>query len=436
MHDADKCAEPMKPQHQPLLKSKVLYGSQAGLLSGLMIAGSLLLILNIQLTAPAMAQAQMAQAQIAQQNQQPPKRRTLFDMLFGDSDRRRQPETVQPRMQQPAQRKNVPVKKKPVISKPKPAAGPSVVTPAQPAQPEILPKNANAKTVLVIGDFIASGVADGLNETFAQMPDLQIVNRTNGSSGFVRQDYYSWSKELPAILAEQKPAVIVIMIGANDRQSLSQKSTNIAPDTAEWKTLYQTRIDGFLAVTAKSGIPVVWMGQPPYQSSVLTQTMLSLNAIYKSAAEKSGFMPDSTIPNASFVDVWDGFVDDKGAFTQTGVDVNGQTVRLRGNDGITITAAGKRKLAFYAEKPLRQILKLSSPEVPESTLDAKSNEPMAVPVHKEITRIGPMKLSDLDQSSDEILLGDTATAAKPAPIRTGNQLIPYGRADDFRWPRP
>ncbi len=51
-----------------------------------------------------------------------------------------------------------------------------------------------------------------------------------------------------------------------------------------------------------------------------------------------------------FVDIWDGFVDEGGEFVITGSDINGQPVRLRGQDGVSFTAAGKRKLAFYAEK--------------------------------------------------------------------------------------
>lgn len=383
--------------------------------------------LSVSLSMPETAQAQEATIQLAQQQPVQQKRRTLFDMLFGNS--REQPpqqNTVRPPVQQQQQRRTTaPVKKKPVITKPK-----SVIVTPPPAP--VVTKNADAAKILVIGDFIAGGLAEGLTETFAESTDLQIINRSNGSSGFVRQDYYNWSKELPAILAEQKPAVIVMMIGANDRQTLTQKSISLAPDTDEWKKLYQARVDEFLQVTARSGIPVIWVGQLPYQSAALSQTMLSLNTIYKQAAEQTP-AKDGT-EKAFFVDVWDGFVDDKGGFTQTGVDVSGQTVRLRGNDGINLTAAGKLKLAFYAEKPLRQLLKPSPAEIPASEL--KSNEPMAAPVQKAITRIGPMKLNDLDQSGDDVLLGDTTSAAKTSATRAENKPAPLGRADNFHWPRP
>ena len=71
--------------------------------------------------------------------------------------------------------------------------------------------------------------------------------------------------------------------------------------------------------------------------------MLAFNDIYRTAAESAG---------GEFVDIWDGFVDENGAFVDNGPDMNGQPVRLRGADGINLSKAGKRKIAFYAEKPL------------------------------------------------------------------------------------
>ena len=75
--------------------------------------------------------------------------------------------------------------------------------------------------------------------------------------------------------------------------------------------------------------------------------MLAFNDIYRKAAEGAG---------AEFVDIWDGFVDENGAYVSTGPDINGQPVRLRAGDGINLSKAGKRKVAFYAEKPLNKLL--------------------------------------------------------------------------------
>lgn len=53
--------------------------------------------------------------------------------------------------------------------------------------------------------------------------------------------------------------------------------------------------------------------------------------------------------------MWDGFVDEGGKFVITGYDMNGQQARLREADGIGMTQAGKRKLAFTSRNSCADI---------------------------------------------------------------------------------
>ena len=101
-----------------------------------------------------------------------------------------------------------PKKKKPVVRKP-----------AEPQVP-VVEKTTDARTILVIGDFIASGLAEGLNEVFANNPAIRVVDKARGSSGFVRDDVYNWPQEIAGVLATEKPAAVIIMMGSNDRQQM------------------------------------------------------------------------------------------------------------------------------------------------------------------------------------------------------------------------
>ena len=92
----------------------------------------------------------------------------------------------------------------------------------------------------------------------------------------------------------------------------------------------------------QEGAARLWVGMPAFKSaSKISSDMLAFNDIYRRVAESA---------SGEFVDVWDGFVDENGAFVSTGPDINGQPVRLRTSDGINLTKAGKRKLAFYTRK--------------------------------------------------------------------------------------
>lgn len=341
--------------------------------------------------------------------------RTIFDLLFG-------PKQAQPQRQyeRPKQQRTRPAKPKRTPKTAKPATRAiSAPTP----QPEInfVEKKPDAKKVLVVGDFIGNGLAEGLDIAFASDPDLRIVSRINGSSGFVRDDHFDWPANIGTILDEEKPDAVVIMIGANDRQAITTKGQIFAARSPEWTTEYQSRLSSFTKQITDKNYPLIWVGQPPFRPRGMAQDMLALNEIYRTTSERAG---------GKFVDVWDGFVDEEGNFTQTGFDINGQTARLRNNDGINTTTAGKRKLAFYAEKPLKALF--SDNRDKEQLLPTAGEQDRSKPVD----RIAPVSLRDIDRDSSGVLLGGTLTSRKIDEEKAVKEQknVP-GRADDFSWPR-
>ncbi len=316
-----------------------------------------------------------------------------------------------------------------------PATGPAPATVETPVPAKL----ADAKTVLVVGDFMASGLAEGLDAAFIDSPGVRIIDKADGSSGFVRDDHRNWPATIGGLIEAEKPSVIVIMAGANDRQSFAgiQSEAKGKPLLSEeWSKEYQARLSAFLAAVKKSGQPVVWVGQPAFKTKSMTNDVLAFNELYRNATEKA---------EGTFVDVWDGFVDQSGSFTLTGFDMSGQTARLRNNDGIGLTRAGKRKLAFYVEKPLRQLLgTATAPDIaaikPGAPVQALPEIPSG-PV--KVDRLAPISLNDPELDGGTDLLG-----ASPHPVPTGEKsardllinqgIAPAsqpGRADDFSWPK-
>ncbi|MFS2324371.1 DUF459 domain-containing protein [Brucella sp. H1_1004] len=341
--------------------------------------------------------------------------RTIFDMLFGPKQTQPQPQYEQPKPQRtrPAKPKRAPKAVTPAAR----------AVPATPPQPEInfVEKKPDAKKILVVGDFIGNGLAEGLDVAFAADSDLRIVSRINGSSGFVRDDHFDWPANIGKILDEEKPAAVVVMIGSNDRQAITINGQSLAARSPEWTAEYQNRVSKFLREITDKNYPLIWVGQPPFRPRGMSQDMLALNEIYRTTSEKAG---------AKFVDVWDGFIDEEGNFSQTGFDINGQTARLRGNDGINTTTAGKRKLAFYAEKPLQALF--------GSSKDNEQLLPTAqiIAPEKPIDRIAPISLRDVDQDTSGVLLGGViAPKTKNNQIPNKGSGASSGRADDFSWPQ-
>lgn len=352
-------------------------------------------------------------------------RRTVLDFLFGGF-RRRPRATVQPRAQQRVQPRRTQARSQ------KPKARTKAPQVAAPAAPVMVEKLADARKVLVVGDFVASGIGDGLTEAFLQMPGVAIEARTNGSSGLVRQDYYDWDRQLPALIDEIKPAVVVLSLGANDRQMMAIGGTKEKFRSETWTAEYTRRVEKLAHDTRGKNVPLLWVGMPAFPTASMTADMSAFNTIYRNAVEKA---------SGTFIDIWDGFVDEDGKFVVTGSDINGQQVRLRGSDGVSMTKAGKRKLAFYVEKEIRRLLgDAMTVDGQKQGGEAVSDELVTAPADPaDILKTQPISLTDPTLDGGLVLLGgaapDTTSGRSPRDrmVEKGDfAAAPAGRVDDFR----
>ncbi len=381
-----------------------------------------LIVLSIGLTALVIEPPRQAGAQ---------ERRTILDMLFGFGRRRPPPvyedvPVYDTRQRQPQQQQRPKTKKVKQKAKPTPAEPPVVIV-------EKLP---DAKKVLVVGDFVAASLGDGLQTAFETTPGIVIETRANGSSGLVRDDYFNWPESLPAYIGEVKPSVIIVSLGANERQQMSINGSKEKFRTDAWLAEYTKRVGAFAVLARKDNIPLLWVGMPPFQSSSMMADMVTFNGIFRTEAEKVG---------GNFIDIWDGFVDEGGKFVMTGSDINGQQVRLRGSDGINLTKAGKRKLAFYVEKDIRKLLgdaAASGQDVPgaDGLKDLVVTAPLA---NEDIIQTQPISLDDPDLDGGAALLGGTASLSgngkspRDKLVEKGEvAAAPAGRVDDFRLAKP
>ncbi len=347
--------------------------------------------------------------------------RNLFELLFSSPQPPREiPETKAPRVKKkPATR--------PSAARQRNSAASVAAAPAAPA----VQKAENARVVLVLGDFLSDGAAEGLDEAYAENPSVRVVDRSNGSSGLVRDDFYDWIKSAPELVDAEKPAVVVVMLGSNDRQELKVDGNREPVRSAAWTKLYETRVNALAKVVRDKNVPLVWVGMPPFKQGGMMADMLAFNDAYKTGAEAVGGV---------FVDIWDGFVDENGAYVTQGPCIKGAPVRLRsGQNGINFTSAAKRKVAFYIEKPLERILGAfagqppigaGAPHIPQG--------PQGPLTPADIDRTNPMSLTDPDLDGGGELMGANFEPAKASQTQAQRLTVEgvaappvAGRADDF-----
>src|SRR5499427_166754 len=97
------------------------------------------------------------------------------------------------------------------------------------------PETPPTTTVVVVGDSIADWLGYGLDELYADQPEIGVERKIRPSSGLVRYDAKNetvdWPQAIKDALANEKPDAIVVMLGLNDRVSLRDK--NPPPPTAK-----------------------------------------------------------------------------------------------------------------------------------------------------------------------------------------------------------
>jgi hypothetical protein len=388
------------------------------------VARVALILLAFATVAPEFAVAQTPPANVGGgQGQAPPRRGGFLEMLFG-------PSLLRPFRQEPS-----PGFGNGFIPPPQPAP----VQPSEPPVPtvEILPKDKNAKKILVVGDFVAGGLAWGLDQMFAEEPKLAVVDDSNTNSGLVRTEYYDWNAELPKILNEERPDIVVVAVGANDRQQMRIGKDRIAPHSETWETTYVARIKGIADTLKVYGRPFFWVSAPPMRLAAAGRDMVYLNAFYTDAVEEAG---------GHFVDIWNGFTSDEGNYISSGPDVDGQLRALRASDGVNFTRAGRLKLAFYVEREIRRQTGVGAGAV---DLLTSTNQTSQIEIGPDGQKrlVGPViSLTDPRPGASDALAG----APDPVPEVARESETPQylmivkgaalpavsGRVDDFTWPPP
>jgi len=372
---------------------------------------------------------------------------------------------------------------------------------AQPTESSRAPSPRKAETkvtpttsVVVMGDDMADWLAYGLEDVFADSPEIGIVRKNKLNSGLIHYDGkgdLDWWHAARDMLAQEKADYVIMMLGIGDRQDFGEKDLAkeadakakdqkdqqakdeadkkpgqkpAKPDNSvktenpeeaataqrirktgvaefrsdDWAKVYSRRIDETIAALKSKGVPVIWVGLPSIRGVRSTSDVAYLNDLYRSRAERAGI---------TYIDVWDGFVDEAGKYSNYGPDYEGQVRRLRVGDGVYFTKAGAVKLARYVEHELRRFMNNrvpvalpSGPLEPSQAGTKAADRPLVGPV---VPLTGAPKDKDTKDSKDgDDLLGapgssqihGDATATKV--LAKGETVpAPSGRADNFAWPQ-
>ena len=80
--------------------------------------------------------------------------------------------------------------------------------------------------MLVLGDAMADWLAYGLEDAYAEQPDMGVIRKHKTVSGLIKYqpkgEPADWAAAAKGILATEKPDAIVVMLGLNDRVAMRE----------------------------------------------------------------------------------------------------------------------------------------------------------------------------------------------------------------------
>lgn len=214
--------------------------------------------------------------------------------------------------------------------------------------------NEEVYRVAIIGDDLAEALHAGLSEQVRDDPRLRLAPRHMLLNGLMRPDNAQKLAQLEDDLKRDPPDIAIVMLGAWDRVSLrDQEGRRVPVGSPEWRKVYGNRAERLLKMLKRLNSAVYLVGLPNLRRWDANEDVQMMNETLRERAY---------LNSMKFIDSYAGFLDDSGGFSAWGPDLSGKIVRLRDNDGVYFTTAGRLKLAHFVERELRRDVKHAQAE--------------------------------------------------------------------------
>lgn len=277
---------------------------------------------------------------------------------------------------------------------------------AVPAQAGPTAPAAPVKTIVVFGDSQAQGVAAALQRMFLRDRSYHVIDKAVAGTALSQKLQYDWVDSIDKWLQAEHADIAILMFGGNDRLAVRLEAGGkaIAYKSDAWKAMYNERLNNMLGLFATAKVPVIWLGQPIARENGYATDMSFLNELYAAATTTAG---------ADYLPLWTVIADDAGNYAAYGKALDGETKRLRLDDGIHFTPAGYDIVAVKVREQIDALLaKTADAQQPADAAPAPADPAPAEP------KPTPAKALPTETASAPAEKPETAAPAAPSASPT------------------
>lgn len=196
--------------------------------------------------------------------------------------------------------------------------------------------------VLMVGDSMMRLLSVAMEKELKAAGVGPAASFSSLGSGLARLDAFDWFAKVESLMAEQKPATVVVTLGANDRQALKDAQGRVVQfGTPEWAQEYRLRIGRIMDEILKGGAKrVIWLLLPDMKESAQQEYAQLLNEEYAKEAAV-----ETRAGKVVLFDTRPLLTRRVGTFSLYVMSPNGAALTVRDTDGVHLTSVGAQRVA-------------------------------------------------------------------------------------------
>lgn len=217
----------------------------------------------------------------------------------------------------------------------------------------VQPHGDGSTPVLFIGDSMMRILGTQAEKNFKKAGIQPVAAFSSLGSGLVRPSVFNWTKKINELIDANKPKMVFIALGTNDRQALEAPDGRVInyTDEATWTTIYGELIGNVMDQFIKAGVDtIVWFLPPDMKAPDVQEHGKLLRKILSAEATKS----DERIEKVQLFDMAKVLSPKPGTYSQHKISPTGQALQVRDPDGVHLTRDGAK---IVAETLLKQYWK-------------------------------------------------------------------------------